>query len=188
MQDPKITLASGSPRRLELLSNAGFQVEVSPTHVEENADIGLKPEAYAMELAEIKNEAHPLAGEAECLVSADTIVVANNKILNKPKDAEEAKEMISQLSGNTHEVITAVCIRFPYKKEIFYDSTIVHFKEIPQSAIDYYVETYSPMDKAGAYGIQEWLGYRFIEKIDGCYYNVMGFPIAMFCERLRNNK
>lgn len=186
MKNIDITLASASPRRKELLENAGFRITVSPTNIEENADLNLEPYAYAMQLAEQKCDAHPLAGKVPFLVSADTIVVANNKILNKPNSPEEAKQMLQSLSNNTHEVITAVCIRSPFRKEVFYDSTLVHFNTLDKEAIEYYVQEFNPLDKAGSYGIQEWIGYRYIKGIEGCYYNVMGFPVSKFCSILES--
>lgn len=185
-EEPLITLASASPRRLELLKAAGFEVNVSPTNIDEIANINLAPYSYAMQLAESKCDAHSEAGIVECLVTADTIVVRDKKILNKPKNKEEARQMLQNLSNNTHEVITAVCIRMPYKKEVFYESTKVHFNLLDEESINYYIETFKPMDKAGSYGIQEWLGYRFVNGIEGCYYNVMGFPVAKFCKILKD--
>jgi len=184
--DQEITLASASPRRLELLKKAGFNVIVSPTNIDENADLNLEPFSYAMQLAEQKCDSHPESGKVPFLVSADTIVVANGQILNKPKDKAEARQMLQKLSNNKHEVITAVCVRAPYKKEVFFESTNVHFASLSKDAIEYYTNEYKPMDKAGSYGIQEWIGYRYIKGIEGCYYNVMGFPVAKFCKILES--
>lgn len=180
-----ITLASGSPRRKYLLEEAGFEVIVSPSNVEEIVEGDLSPESVAMYLADLKCEGHKDVRKTELLVTADTIVVLEGEILNKPKDRKEAISMLQKLSGNTHEVITGVCVCTPKRKEIFHEKTQVEFLPLSDEDIEYYVDTFKPFDKAGSYGIQEWIGYRGIKGIQGSYYNVMGFPIAKFCEVLK---
>jgi septum formation protein len=181
----KITLASASPRRKLLLEEAGFEVFVSPSNVDENVTEDLSPHGVAMHLAEIKCEGHEQVRKAELLVTADTIVVLDDAILNKPKNREEAISMLQRLSGRSHDVITGVCICTPKRKEVFHEITNVEFVQLDQSDIEYYVDTFKPYDKAGSYGIQEWIGYRGVRGINGSYYNVMGFPVSKFCEVLK---
>jgi len=118
------------------------------------------------------------------VITADTIVWINNKVLNKPKDYNDAVDILSQLSGNMHEVITAVCLRTKGKTKSFYALTKVYFKKLSKEEITFYVENYKPYDKAGAYGAQEWIGYVAIESIEGSYFNVMGLPTSMLYDEL----
>lgn len=179
MADIKIILASKSPRRHALIEELGFPFEIRIKEVEEiypkNLDIYEVP-AY---LAELK--AAPLVADlrpSEILLTSDTIVILNKKILGKPTEAEDAINMLQQLSGKMHEVVTGVCLQNRIKKHSFSVKTNVVFNELTQSEIHYYVRNFKPFDKAGSYGIQEWLGFVGVKKIDGCFYNVMGLPTS----------
>jgi septum formation protein len=184
----KIILGSQSPRRKELLSGLGidFTIEVIPT--EEDFDPQQSPEEIAMSIA-IKKGKCFLTQEFQnnhLIITADTIVSIHRKILNKPKDYNEAIEMIQLLSGNKHTVYTGVCITTSNKQESFVCSTDVYFNNLSTAEIEYYIETYQPFDKAGSYGVQEWVGYVGIDKIEGCFFNVMGLPVNELYKRLKS--
>lgn len=175
----KILLASKSPRRRALLKELGFNVEiVEPSHGNEDYPGHLKAEEIPLYLAKAKSAEYdkPLK-DNEILLTADTIVWLNNKIIGKPDSLEDAVSMIAELSGNMHEVFTGVCLRSLNKQVAFYDATRVYFKHLDRWEIESYVSHYKPLDKAGAYGIQEWIGFIGIERIEGSYFNVMGLPI-----------
>ncbi len=181
----KILLASQSPRRQMLLSHSGFETELIKIDVEENFDTELKAHEIPMYLAQKKNLAYaPIVLENELLVAADTVVWLADEVLNKPLDMAEAKRMLQKISGKMHTVYTAVCVRSYQKSHLFYDESHVYFNIISDEMIDYYLAHYQPLDKAGAYGIQEFIGYVGIQKIEGCYYNVMGFPVSKFIQEL----
>ena len=181
----KILLASQSPRRQMLLSHSGFETEIIKIDVEENFDAELKAHEIPMYLAQKKNLAYePILSKNELLVTADTVVWLADEVLNKPVDMAEAKLMLQKISGNMHTVYTAVCVRSHEKSHLFYDESKVYFNTISDEMIDYYLAQYQPLDKAGAYGIQEFIGYVGIQKIEGCYYNVMGFPVSKFIQEL----
>ena len=181
----KILLASQSPRRQMLLSHSGFETELIKIDVEENFDTELKAHEIPMYLAQKKNLAYaPIVLENELLVTADTVVWLADEVLNKPLDMAEAKRMLQKISGKMHTVYTAVCVRSYQKSHLFYDESHVYFNIISDEMIDYYLAHYQPLDKAGAYGIQEFIGYVGIQKIEGCYYNVMGFPVSKFIQEL----
>ena len=179
-----VILASNSPRRKQLLKEAGINFEVKSKNVKEDYPIHLKRESIPLFLSKIKAEA--FAGELtnELLIAADTIVYMNGKIIEKPENREHAVEILQQLSGNMHEVITGVSIFFQNRLNSFYEVTEVYFAEIPQSSIEYYIDQYKPFDKAGAYGIQEWIGITHVRKINGCFYNVMGLPVQRLIQEL----
>lgn len=184
----KIILGSQSPRRKELLSGLGidFTIEVIPT--EEDFAPQQSPEEIAMSIA-IKKGKCFLTQEFQnnhLIITADTIVSIHRKILNKPKDYNEAIEMIQLLSGNKHTVYTGVCITTSNKQESFVCSTDVYFNNLSTAEIEYYIETYQPFDKAGSYGVQEWIGYVGIDKIEGCFFNVMGLPVNELYKRLKS--
>ena len=184
----KIILASNSPRRQQLLHEMGisFQVRVKP--VDEVFPTELSKEAVAIFLCELKAKAF-LADEFEAdelLITADTIVCLGDEILNKPNDREHAIEMLTKLSGRKHEVITGVCLRSKEKMTSFAVSTQVYFRELSKDEIMYYVDVFQPFDKAGSYGIQEWIGFVGITKIEGSYFNVVGFPTEKIFEALKN--
>lgn len=175
----KILLASKSPRRRALLKELGFNVEiVDPSHGNEDYPGHLMAEEIPLYLAKAKSVEYdkPLK-ENEILLTADTIVWLNNKVIGKPDSLEDAVSMITELSGNMHEVFTGVCLKSLHKQVAFYDTTRVYFKRLAAWEIESYVAHYKPLDKAGAYGIQEWIGFIGIERIEGSYFNVMGLPI-----------
>jgi septum formation protein len=184
----QLVLASGSPRRQELMTNLGLQFIIKPTHADETFPQSLKAEQIAMYLADKKANAYHFEQENEVVLTADTIVWLNNTVLNKPENFDEAKEMLKLLSGNMHYVFTAVCIKSKKNKVIFFDSTKVFFKPLNEEEMDFYISNYPVYDKAGSYGVQDWLGYIGIEKIEGCFYNVMGLPIRKVNESLINFK
>lgn len=186
MKNHKLILASKSPRRRQLLSEMGFDFEIRTKDVNEGFDPKLKKEMVALFLCEKKAMAfgeHEIL-ESEILIASDTIVCLGDTILNKPGDREHAIAMLTLLSGKKHEVITGVCLRSRQKMNSFYVSTDVYFKELTQTEIEFYVDNYKPFDKAGAYGIQEWIGYIGIEKIEGSYFNVVGLPTARLYQEL----
>lgn len=181
----KILLASQSPRRQFLLKESGFELETIKIEVEESFDPNLNAQEIPMFLAKKKAEAYtkPLQNN-ELLVTADTVVWLNNKVLNKPLDINEAKSMLMELSNNCHSVFTAVNVKSNNKEVCFYDETKVYFNLLNEEIINHYLRQYSPLDKAGAYGIQEFIGFVGIKKIEGCYYNVMGFPVSKFIQEI----
>jgi septum formation protein len=172
-----LILASNSPRRQELLGKLGVNFEIKIKEVAEDYPRHLKREEVAEYLANHKADAHREGLENEIIITADTIVCLEDIILNKPATEEEACHMLRLLSGKVHEVITGVCLLSQEKKDIFHDITRVHFKELSEQEILYYVQQYQPYDKAGAYGAQEWMGMVAIDRIEGSYFNVMGLPV-----------
>ncbi len=183
----KILLASKSPRRQELLKGLGVDFEVKTLNdVSEEFPADLPQNEVAKFVAKEKADAYiPYLQEGELIITADTIVLSDNKVLGKPKDREEAVEMIKQLSGNLHQVITGVCILTKSNQLIFDATTDVKFAILTDEEIDYYVDTYAPFDKAGAYGVQEWIGYIGVEYIKGSYFNVMGLPVQRLYRELK---
>ncbi len=183
----KIILASQSPRRQQLMTDAGFEFEVKTKEgIDEVFPEGLKKEEIAEYLAKLKARAFAEEiNEETTLITADTIVWQKGKVLGKPVDYEDAFKMIKSLSGKKHWVITGVCITSAEKQVLFYTSTKVYFAELTDEEIHYYVEKFQPYDKAGAYGIQEWIGHIGIEKIKGSYFNVMGLPIQRLYKELK---
>jgi septum formation protein len=179
-----LVLGSKSPRRQSLLKEAGFSFELRLADTDEAFPASLKGESVPAYLAALKSDHITISGK-ECLVTADTVVCCDDAILNKPADTAEAREMLKLLSGRTHWVHTGVCLRQGAKKHVFAESTEVYFRHLHSDEIDYYIKHYQPFDKAGAYGIQEWIGYVGVERIEGCFYNVMGFPVSRFVVELR---
>lgn len=174
-----LLLASKSPRRRELLGSLGIPLTIVEVEVEERLSSGVPVNEVAERIACKKAEGYTgEIGEDEVLVTADTVVVLGEQVLGKPHNKEEAMEMLRQLSGKVHQVYTGVCLRSWVKRMSFTECTDVHFRILQESEIAYYVDTYRPYDKAGAYGIQEWIGMVGIERIEGCYYNVMGLPLS----------
>jgi septum formation protein len=184
----QIVLGSQSPRRKELLSlmNIDFRVEVQ--EVEESYPENLTPIEIAIHIASKKAKAFKGLSANELLITADTIVAQHQHILGKPKDAAHAKEMIQQLAGNTHEVITAVAFQYQSQLITFHDCTKVYMNPLSEAEINHYIENYKPYDKAGAYGIQEWIGLVAIQKIEGSYTNVMGLPTEKLYQALQKIK
>lgn len=182
-----LVLGSGSPRRKELLEALGFpfRVEVRPTN--EAFDSSQKPVDIARALAENKAAAfgHDFP-EKEMIITADTIVVYQEHLLNKPASPNEARQMLQMLNGNTHSVFTGVCLKTAVFQFSFVEETVVSVRQLPESVLDYYVRCFHPLDKAGAYGIQEFYGMAAVASIKGCYYNVMGLPTSrLFYELYR---
>jgi septum formation protein len=181
-----IVLASASPRRHALLKELGieFRVEVRP--VDETYPADLSEEEIAIFLSQLK--ADSFSGESftnnELIITADTIVCLDGSVLGKPNTHEEAFSILSALSGKKHRVITGMCIKSSDRQVNFAANTYVYFKELSADEINYYIDRYKPFDKAGAYGIQEWIGYIGIEKIEGSFYNVMGLPVFRLYEEL----
>lgn len=183
LQRPLI-LASSSPRRQYLMKEAGFIFTVEKPDVDESFPSELPTDQVAKYLAEKKAEYFRLAMKDEIVVTADTVVLFENKILNKPLDRREALSMLTALSGNTHRVITGVCILSKEKEESFDDTTEVTFQRLTSQEIEFYVDHYKPYDKAGSYGAQDWIGMIAIKKIVGSYFNVMGLPIHKVYQHL----
>ena len=182
----QIILASQSPRRKELLAAMGLSFTVAVRDVDETFPHELDPTAAVRYIAEKKAQA--FLGEAPdaLVVTADTIVTIDGRILGKPKDESHAVEMLTTLSGRQHDVITAVALLHNGTVEVFHDRTEVYFRNLQPDEITYYIRNYRPFDKAGAYGIQEWIGMVAIEKIVGSYTNVVGLPTAKLNDVLRN--
>ena len=183
--DYKIILASKSPRRHELLAGLNFPFEVVIHEVDELFPDGLPMEEIPVYLARLKAE--PFTDELShnaLVITADTIVWIDGAVLGKPNDYEHAAAMLRQLSGKKHVVVTGVCLTSREKQVTFSASTDVCFKDLSESEINYYLENYRPYDKAGSYGVQEWIGYIAITRIEGSYFNVMGLPVHQLYEEL----
>ena len=179
----KIILASKSPRRQELLRGLGIPFEIRTKEIDEDFPNTIDTIDVASFLAKKKAEAFELSID-EILITSDTAVLLTNRILNKPQNTEEAIEMLKSLSGKTHKVCTGVCIKSIEKEVLFSDFTTVTYKPLSTDEIEYYIKHFKPFDKAGSYGIQEWIGFIGIEKIEGCYYNVMGLPLSKLYQEL----
>ena len=179
-------LGSNSPRRKEILKEIGLDFSVYPSNIDENFNKEMKLENIGVFLAEkkanaIKNELK----ENDILITADTTVIHNNELLSKPENTLEAKEMLNKLSGKSHKVITGVCLLSKNKKCTFSCETIVTFNDLDMKEIEFYINKFKPFDKAGSYGIQEWIGLIGIEKIEGSYTNVVGLPASMLYTKLK---
>lgn len=184
MFNKKIILASASPRRAEILKMANIEFEVNASNIEEIINPSLSAVEIVKDLARQKTAAIHNSVNRDITLGADTIVVLGNKILGKPRDLEEAKSTLKALSGQVHQVITGVAIFNGEEQNIFAVTTEVHFNNLSDEQIEFYVEIYKPLDKAGAYAIQEYIGAVGIEKIVGDYYNVVGLPIQEVIRRL----
>ena len=187
LKDTQIILASGSPRRRELLSAMDIPFTVDTGNTFDESWSSDTPHEKVPELmSEGKSFGfHRELADNEILVTSDTMVLCGTEILGKPKDRDDAIRMRKLLSGRGHQVITAVTLRDREKKKTFSVTSNVFFKELSDSEITYYLDTYKPYDKAGAYGIQEWIGYIGISRLEGSFYNVMGFPASRFYEELK---
>lgn len=171
-------LASGSPRRQQFLKDVGLNFTIKTFDIQEVYPPSLKGAAIPTYLVKLKADPFQELNDKQVVITADTIVWSNEQCLGKPKNKVEAKQMLQQLSGKSHEVITAVAFTQAHQQTIIYESTSVVFKSLTPEEIEYYIASFSPFDKAGAYGIQEWIGTIGIEKIDGSYTNVVGLPVA----------
>lgn len=173
----KLILGSKSPRRKELLEAMGLVFEIRTKETDESFPCDLPLEDVAVYVANKKAFAFsPLITDGEVILCADTVVIVENNILGKPKDIQEALKMLQLLSGRDHKVITGVCLRSTTKEHVFSVCTHVTFSKLNTETINYYVDTFKPFDKAGAYGIQDWIGHVAVEKITGSYNNVVGLP------------
>lgn len=181
----KIILGSNSPRRKELLKGLDIDFEIITNNIDEAYPVGMDGTGIPVFLAKKKAESYNIK-ENNLIITADTIVWFNNRIYEKPADRAEAKRMLQALSGNMHQVITGVCIKTSEKTKTFHVTSNVYFSQFSDDEIDYYLEHYKPYDKAGSYGIQEWIGYIGVERIEGSYYNVMGLPIQRLYTELKN--
>ena len=184
-----IILASQSPRRSQLLRESGFtRFDVRPTHTDETIPPQYPTNVVAAYLAEKKASAGAewLQSEKDLIIAADTIVVLNDKIYGKPESEADAKQILQDLSGQTHQVITGVCLLSTSKKVVFSEVSQVVFDTLSAEEIDFYVNTYKPYDKAGAYAIQEWIGHCKIKRIEGTYSNIMGLPTHRLWQELTN--
>lgn len=182
-----VVLASGSPRRQQFLRELDIDFEIRLKEVEEVYPETLKGSEITDYLAELKAAAlTDTLSDNEILITSDTIVWHENKALGKPKDYDDAFSIIKSLSGKTHEVITSVCIKNGNKTDVFNETTMVTFNPLTDSEIKYYLDNYKPFDKAGAYGIQEWIGLVAIAKIEGSYANVVGMPVDKVYRHLVN--
>jgi len=181
----RIILGSNSPRRQELLKGLEVKFEVRVKSVDESVPADLKPEYVAAFLAKLKSDAFGELESDELVITSDTVVIDHNRLLGKPETEQEAFEMLKSLSGATHKVMTAVTLRDAKKRITVEDETLVTFRFLEEDEIWHYVRNYKPFDKAGAYGIQEWIGFMGVIRIEGSYYNVMGFPLHLIYEQLK---
>lgn len=185
LKNRHLILASGSPRRKSFLQDLGLKFEIRIKEVIETYPIHLKGKEISEYLSKLK--AAPFLEELkedDILITADTIVWLEGKALGKPNNNQEANEMLRSLSNKSHEVISSIALTTIHKQVIISEKTTVRFKELTDQEIHYYIENFKPFDKAGAYGIQEWLGFIGIERIEGSYFNVVGFPVQKFYEAL----
>lgn len=186
----RIILASKSPRRRELLAglDLDFEVKVIPGIAENYPDC-LPSERIPQYIAAEKAEAYKGSiAPDEVVITADTVVILNDEIMGKPKDDAQAREMLHKLSGKTHQVTTGVCLTTVSSQKQFHVTSHVTFKLLSDDEIDYYVSHYHPLDKAGAYGIQEWIGYVGVSRLEGSFFNVMGLPVQRIWEELKTIK
>ena len=187
LQHKNIILASGSPRRQQFFKEMDLNFTIQLKEIEEIYPDNLKAEAITDFLAVLKaNAFENNLKENDILVTSDTIVWLKGKALGKPKDADDAFKMLQQLANQTHEVITSVCLKTIDKREVFHCITKVTFNALSDESIRYYIKNYNPLDKAGSYGIQDWIGLIGISKIEGSYTNVVGLPTEMLFKKLMN--
>lgn len=184
LQKYNIILASGSPRRQQFFKDLDIDFTIKLKEVEEVYPLELKGSEITDYLADLKSKAFTNLSENDILITSDTIVWLENKALGKPKNKEEAFQMLRSLSGKKHEVITSISIKSKDFQTIVNDTTVVSFKKISDKEINYYINNYKPFDKAGAYGIQEWIGFIAINKLEGSYFNVVGLPVHKLYEEL----
>ena len=183
----KIILASQSPRRHQLLKQIVPDFDIITNHDQaEKYPQTLRGKEIPIYLAEMKAEAvKEHLKDNSIIITADTIVVCEGRVVNKPVDLEDARDMLRNLSGKRHEVITGVCMMMEREKRCFHASTMVYFAPLREMEIEYYVNQFKPLDKAGAYGIQDWIGYIGVERIEGSFFNVMGLPIQRLYNELK---
>ena len=184
LKNYNIILASGSPRRQRFFKEMDIDFTIQLKEIEEIYPENLKGVAITDYLSNLKSEAFSTLNDNDLLITSDTIVWLEGKALGKPKDAKDAFTMLKAMSGKKHEVITSVCLKSNSFQKIINDITIVTFKELSDDEIYYYINNYKPFDKAGAYGIQEWIGFIGIDKIEGSYFNVVGLPVHKLYKEL----
>lgn len=186
LKNRKVILASQSPRRRELLAGMGVEFEVMKTDVEETYDPSWSPEEIVMHLSKLKLSPIDMSQYPSntIFITCDTIVVVDGQIIGKPKDEADAKRMLRMLSGNTHTVYSGLTVATPQKQLTNYRSTDVVFETLSDEMIQYYIDTYKPFDKAGSYGVQEWIGRVGIREVRGSFYNVMGLPTRLLWQML----
>lgn len=182
-----ILLASKSPRRKQLLEAAGFSYQTIALDVPEDYPSSLSPEEVAPYLAKKKGDgANAFLEEGKVLLTADSVVILNGSVYEKPATYEEAYRMLSDLSGNVHEVITGVCLKTPFREKVFAGHSLVYFSQLSHEEKDYYINNYHPFDKAGSYGIQDWIGLCKVSKIEGSYSNIMGLPMELVYREMQD--
>jgi septum formation protein len=181
-----VILASGSPRRQQFFRDLDIDFSIQLKEIEEIYPENLKGVAITDYLSNLKSDAFSTLNDKDLLITSDTIVWLEGKALGKPKDAKDAFTMLRAMSGKKHEVITSVCLKTTSFQKIINDITSVTFKELSDDEIHYYINNYKPFDKAGAYGIQEWIGFIGIDKIEGSYFNVVGLPVHKLYKELIN--
>ncbi|OYU96842.1 MAG: septum formation protein Maf [Bacteroidetes bacterium B1(2017)] len=185
----KLILASKSPRRQELIKGLELSFDIVTYEVDEDFDSSDLPSDIARKLALKKAAHYPFAlNPEEVLLTADTIVWINGKVLNKPASVEESFEMLKTICGTSHQVFTGVCLKTETQEISFSEMSSVFCKQLSDEEIYHYIDTYKPFDKAGSYGIQDWFGYTAVERIEGCFYNVMGLPVSRVNEELKKIK
>ena len=184
LKDYHVILASGSPRRQQFFKDLEIDFTIQLKEVEEIYPIELKGAEITDYLADLKSKAFTALQDKDLLITSDTIVWLEDKAFGKPKDAQDAFDMLKAMSHKKHEVITSISIKGKSFQKIINDTTIVTFKELTDDEIQYYINKYKPFDKAGAYGIQEWIGFIGIEKIEGSYFNVVGLPVHKLYKEL----
>ena len=182
--DKKIILASKSPRRQMILTEMGIDFTVKPVEILEDHTVNLPTDEVAQHIAEQKAKQFPYLKKDVIVIAADTTVIINDAILGKPRDREDAARMLSSLSGRSHHVNTGVAIKDMHRMISFSDTTWVNFRTLTDREIYYYIDNFEPYDKAGAYGIQEWIGMIAIDQIKGSYFTVMGLPIHKLYDNL----
>jgi len=185
LENKKIVLASGSPRRQELFKTLNIPFKIFVKEIDETYPSYLKKEEITEFLARKKaDEFSSIIEKDDIVITSDTIVWFKNKPLEKPKDVTESKKMLRQLSGSSHKVYTSICIKTKFSETVISDKTTVFFEDLSPELINYYVTNYKTLDKAGGYGIQDWFGLIGVKKLEGSYYNVMGFPVHKLCKEL----
>ena len=186
LKNYNVILASGSPRRQQFFKELDLEFKIQIKEIEEKFPKHLKGAEITDFLANLKSQAFTNLTEKDLLITSDTIVWLENKAIGNPKNKQEAYTMLKELSGKKHEVITSISIRNNNFQKIINDTTVVYFKEISDKEITYYINNYNPYDKAGAYGIQEWIGFIAIDKMEGSYFNVVGLPVHKLYKELMN--
>ncbi|MDX2301233.1 MAG: Maf family nucleotide pyrophosphatase [Microscillaceae bacterium] len=182
----RLILASKSPRRQQLLESAGFSFEIRTKDIFEEYPPHIPLTEVPLYLARLKAEAFVQELlEGDLLITSDTVVIQNQEIIGKPLHLNDAKKILNNLSGQMHEVWSGVCLRTVDKEVGFSEQTFVYFQELSEAEIDHYLYTNPPLDKAGAYGIQDWIGLIGVRKIEGCFYNVMGLPVSRLYQEIR---